>query len=110
MHSSKLIELLRLLSPTQSVNMIDEIDGALLYVDQVYHEPPNTFLQGTAEEGRYSKVSALLERLEKIDASVPFDANIVFGDDWNYQEIKDVSERDGILVIQLSEPIFGSDE
>lgn len=88
------------------VKIIDEDTNSFQYVGRVYHDAPRTFIQASDEKGQYSFAEALLKRLEIIDSSVPFDADIVSGDDWNYQEILDVMEMSGVLVIQLSKPVF----
>lgn len=88
------------------VKMLGETDSISQFVGRVYHDAPRTFIQGSPKEGEHSLVKGLLERLENIDASVPFDADIVSGDDWNFQEILDVMETNGVLVIQLSKPVF----
>ncbi|MFA0173149.1 hypothetical protein AB4424_24525, partial [Vibrio splendidus] len=58
------------------------------------------------EEGVYSNVKGLLERLESIDATVPFDADLISGDDWNFQEVQSVLESEGKVLIQISDPVF----
>jgi hypothetical protein len=47
-----------------------------------------------------------LERLKNINTTVPFDADIVSGDDWNFQEIQDIAEVNGELIIKLSKPVM----
>ena len=70
---------------------------------------PNTFIQGAVIEGKYSTVQALLDRLRHIDKIIPFDPDIVSGDDWNYQETTAVMSED-MLIIELSMPVFSDDE
>lgn len=101
--SSQLSALLTTLSPTLPIRVRE--GEKIYFVGQVYHEPPHTFIQGAASEGKYPTVQALLERLTRIDKTVPFDADIVSGDDWNYQET-DVVALEEMLVIDLAEPDF----
>ena len=90
------------------MELIGEL-GAIPLIGQVYHEPLNTFIQGAVIEGKYSTVQALLERLRHIDKIIPFDSDIVSGDDWNYQETTAVMSED-MLIIELSMPVFSDDE
>lgn len=106
MRTSQILELLRKASPTLPVKLQHEEFG-VLPVGKVYHEPPRTFLQEAKDEGPYSNVKELLERIENIDATVPFDADLASGDDWNFQEVEDVLEGDGMLLVQISDPVFG---
>jgi hypothetical protein len=105
--SSELIELLASLKPTLPVRVRD--GSEMLFIGQVYHEPLNTFIQGAVIEGKYSTVQALLDRLRHIDKIIPFDPDIVSGDDWNYQETTAVMSED-MLTIELSMPVFSDDE
>jgi hypothetical protein len=105
MKTSQILEQLRKAAPTLQVKIQHKKLG-VLPVGDVYHEPPNTFLQEAKEEGIYSNVKGLLERLESIDATVPFDADITSGDDWNYQEVLSVFESEGEIRIQISDPFF----
>lgn len=75
-------------------------------IGEVYHEPPNTFIQEALEETVCTTVETILKCLEQIDITVPFDANVVSGDDWNYQNIDTVLEENGSLVIVLTNPTF----
>ncbi|MEZ9437576.1 MULTISPECIES: hypothetical protein [Vibrio] len=105
MKTSQILELLRKASPTLQVKIQYKKYGALP-IGKVYHEPPRTFLQEAKEEGVYSNVKELLERLESIDATVPFDADLISGDDWNFQEVQSVLESEGKVLIQISDPVF----
>ncbi len=107
MKSSELSELLASLKPTLPVRVRD--GSEMLFVGQVYHEPLNTFIQGAEIEGKYSTVQAILERLRHIDKIIPFDPDIVSGDDWNYQETTAMVTKD-MLIIELSIPIFSDDK
>lgn len=81
----------------------------MLFIGQVYHEPLNTFIQGAVVEGKYPTVQTLLDRLININKNIPFDADIVSGDDWNYQETEAVVAKE-MLVIELSDPVFNDDD
>ncbi|PMG67400.1 hypothetical protein [Vibrio lentus] len=105
MKTSQILEWLRKASPTLQVK-IQHKEYGVLPVGNVYHEPPRTFLQEAKEEGVYSNVKGLLERLESIDATVPFDADLTSGDDWNFQEVQSVFESEGKVLIQISDPVF----
>jgi hypothetical protein len=106
MNSSELVVLLNSLSSVLPVKILNGEDNRLFFVGQVYHEPPRTFIQGTEVQGKYSSVKGLLERLKNIDTTVPFDADIVSGDDWNFQKIQDIAEVNGELIIKLSKPVM----
>lgn len=103
MKAIAVIKLLSSLSPTLPIRVKDGND--MFFIGQVYHEPPHTFIQGSVKENRYSTVQALLERLNKINDAIPFDVDIVSGDDWNYQEIN-VAVTDAVVIIELSPPDF----
>ncbi|MBH9739908.1 hypothetical protein [Vibrio navarrensis] len=105
MKTSQILELLRKISPKLQVKLQHEEYG-VLPVGKVYHESARTFLQEAKEDGAYSTVKGLLEHLESIDATVPFDADLVSGDDWNFQEVQGVFESDGIVLIQISDSVF----
>ncbi|MBE3657785.1 hypothetical protein BOO92_13975 [Vibrio navarrensis] len=110
MKTSQILELLRKISPKLQVKLQHEEYG-VLPVGKVYHESARTFLQeakedGAKEDGAYSTVKGLLEHLESIDATVPFDADLVSGDDWNFQVVQGVFESDGIVLIQISDSVF----
>lgn len=102
MKTSAMINLLSSLPPTLPVRVKDGQNT--FFVGQVYHEPLNTFIQGSVKEGRYSTVQTLLERLNQLN-SMPFDADLVSGDDWNYQELS-VVVTDAMLIIELAPPDF----
>lgn len=106
MNSSELIALLNSLSSLLPVKILDEEDNSLCFIGEVYHEPPRTFIQGARTKGKYLSVKTLLDRLENINATVPFDADIASGDDWNFQEIEEITEENGELIIKLSKPVF----
>ncbi|TMO87683.1 hypothetical protein [Pseudoalteromonas ruthenica] len=109
MKSSKLIEKLKSLPQEKQVQIVDVAseDNSILYVGKVYHEPPLTFLQGASSSGKYSTIQQLLNRLQEIDATVPFDADIASGDDWNYQSIEEITQTEEAVLLKLSEPAFG---
>lgn len=101
MKSSELTKLLASLSPILPIRIRDKSE---MFIGAVYHEPPHTFIQGSLAVGKYPTVQSLLDRLRNIDVTIPFDADIVSGDDWNYQEIEAVKMED-MLVIELSNPV-----
>ena len=107
MKSSELTALLASLSPALPVRIRDKSE--MLFIGQVYHEPPHTFIQGALAVGKYPTVQSLLERIRRIDSIIPFDTDIVSGDDWNYQEIEAVKTED-MLVIELSNPVFDDED
>lgn len=90
----------------QIVNVANE-DYSISYVGKVYHEPPRTFLQGASNAARYSTIQQLLNRLQEIDATVPFDADIASGDDWDFQFIEEIKQTEEAVLLKLSEPVFG---
>ncbi|WP_076415013.1 hypothetical protein [Shewanella sp. UCD-KL12] len=104
MKTSELIKLLGTFLPSSPVKV--SIDGELNPIGKVYHEPSNTFIQA-GNGGEIATVFDLIERLNAIDKSVPFDASVVSGDDWNYMVVQGVSTVGEALVISLSEPVFG---
>lgn len=107
MKSSELTKLLASLSPALPVKIRDRSE--MLFIGRVYHEPPHTFIQPAPAEGKYPTVQKLLDRIRNIDANIPFDVDIVSGDDWNYQEIETAKMED-MLVIELSAPVFDDDD
>lgn len=107
MKSSELTALLASLSPALPVRI--RYNSEMLCIGQVYHEPPHTFIQAALTAGKYPDVQSLLERIRRIDSIIPFDTDIVSGDDWNYQEIEAV-KTEGMLVIELSNPVFDDED
>lgn len=103
MKSSQFKTLLASLSPSLPVRI--QYGAQLYFVGKIYHEPLNTFIQGAEREGKYPTVQTVLARLNQIDKIIPFDADIVSGDDWNYQDAEVVVSAE-MLVIDLSEPVI----
>lgn len=104
MQKSKLIELLKVIEGEYPVVIYCPVDDSIRPLSKVYHEPPRTFLQSEGEKN-YSNIS-LLKKIEKLSEEVPFNAYVVSGDDWNYQNIEDISIKDKALIVSLSQPIF----
>lgn len=109
MKSSELIKKLKSLPQTQRVQIVNvaDKDSSFSYVGKIYHEPPRTFLQGASSTGRYLTIQQLLNKLQEIDATVPFDAEIASGDDWNFQFIEKIKQTEEAVLLKLSEPVFG---
>jgi len=84
------------------VVIFDPVDDSIRPLTSVYHEPPHTFIQSHGKS-LYS-IGDLISKLEKLASDIPFDAQIVSGDDWNYQEIDSIAFEDNALVISLSKP------
>jgi len=55
------------------------------------------------------KTAELIKLLQTIDKDIPFDAEIVTGDDWNYQEIEKVYHDAPRTFIQFGEPVMGEE-
>jgi len=51
--------------------------------------------------------SELIAKLKQIDQAVPFDADVVTGDDWNFQEIKKVYHDAPRTFIEFGTPVMG---
>ncbi len=107
MKSSELIELLASLKPTLPVRVRDGFRNVIYWSG--LSRTAEYFYSGGGYRGKYSTVQALLDRLRHIDKIIPFDPDIVSGDDWNYQETTAVMSED-MLIIELSMPVFSDDE
>jgi hypothetical protein len=53
------------------------------------------------------KTSQLIKHLQQIDKDIPFDADIVTGDDWNFQEVEKIYHDMPRTFIQFGEPVMG---
>ncbi|MGV6808644.1 MAG: hypothetical protein ACWA5U_02100 [bacterium] len=51
--------------------------------------------------------SELIAKLQRIDQTVPFDADVVTVDDWNFQEIKKVYHDAPRTFIEFGKPVMG---
>jgi|GEM_PF-2213298 hypothetical protein len=71
----------------------------------VLHDPPRMFFSDEAGPQSYT-AQLLIDRLEKLDTGVPFDAEVVYGDDWNFQVVEDLGVYDGVLIVKFSSPVM----
>lgn len=104
MLKSELMDSLRLVGETLPVVIYCPISDSILPLTSVLHEAPKTFLQTTG--GKYYSTEKLLEKLQILDSGIPFDAEVVSGDDWNYQVIISARLQDSAFLLTLSQPVF----
>lgn len=71
----------------------------------VLHEPPRMFFSTETGPQPYT-AQRLIDRLEKLDGGVPFDAEVAYGDDWNFQVVEDLGVYDGVLIVKFSAPVM----
>lgn len=104
MLKSELMDSLKLVVEDMPVVIYCPTGDSILPLTSVLHDAPKTFLQTSGK--KYYSTEKLLEKLQRLDSEIPFDAEVVSGDDWNYQVIISARLEDGAFLLTLSQPVF----